>query len=78
MGSKINIKEITEPRLLCDVVTDAQKKFPGLNKITSIIQYNLLVKEIFRVKRHKHLKADILLTDLLINAYNYYWKEGRN
>ncbi|MCE7856895.1 MAG: hypothetical protein DYG97_10175 [Ignavibacteria bacterium CHB3] len=78
MGNKINIKEITEPRLLSDVTSDAQKKFPGLNKITSIIQYNLLVKEIFRVKRQKHLKADILLTDLLINAYNYYWKEGRN
>jgi hypothetical protein len=78
MGSKINTKEIKKTRLLSDVTADAQKKFPGLNKITSIIQYNLLVKEIFRVKRQKHLKDDVLLSDLIVNAYQYYWKEGSN
>lgn len=77
MGSKNITKEI-KPRLLSEVTEEARKKFPGLNKRSSIYQYHNLVKEIFRIKRDDKSGVDVLLSDLIVSGIDYYWKEGRN
>jgi hypothetical protein len=78
MGSPNITKKIKQYRLLTDVVEEAVKKFPGLNKMFSIYQYNLLVKEIHRVKREEKYRADIHLSQLIVDAIDYYFKDGRN
>lgn len=77
MGSKNTIKEVKH-RLLSEVTEEARRKFPGLNKMFSIYQYNLLVKEIYRVKREEKYKTEIHLSQLIVDAIDYYFKDGRN
>lgn len=77
MGSKIITKELKH-RLLSEVTDEARRKFPGLNKMFSIYQYNLLVKKIISVKGETKLNQDLRLSQLIVDAIEYYWKEGKN
>lgn len=77
MGIKNITKEIKQ-RTLSDIVIAAKLKYPGLSLNYAIYQYNLLVKEIYRVKRDPNILQDVHLSQLLVNAINYYFKDGRN
>lgn len=77
MGSKNTTKQI-KPILLKDVIAEAEKKYPGYNRATALLNYYRLLVKIQNQRESKATAAKLTLLVLFMNGIEYFTTEAIN